>query len=100
MDKFQKSLKSVSEKLKLKLKRKKDTISVGKETCFPVYVGEKEENRKRYEIPVRIASSEIFLGLLVEFENYLDEGPITLPCSVQRFDRLLTLMDRATLAKT
>ncbi|XVF37663.1 hypothetical protein REPUB_Repub20aG0028900 [Reevesia pubescens] len=55
-----------------------------------MYVG---EEAKRYEVPIKYLSSPAFQELLIrsqddDLDNKID-GPITIPCTSQRFKELL-----------
>ncbi|KAG8383183.1 hypothetical protein BUALT_Bualt05G0158100 [Buddleja alternifolia] len=53
---------------------------------LPVYVGVGEE-RKRYLVAVAVANSSAFKSLLNKYESYISPSkPLTLPCSIEKFD--------------
>ncbi|KAL0447270.1 UNVERIFIED_CONTAM: hypothetical protein Slati_1854900 [Sesamum latifolium] len=93
---------SSSGKLKMKSKSwpRGLTDSIGKkwrrvapEGCFSIYVG---PQKQRFVIKTEYVNHRLFRGLLEEAESeygYSSEGPLLLPCEVDRFLGVLDQMD-------
>ncbi|KAF7838962.1 auxin-responsive protein SAUR32 [Senna tora] len=75
-------------------KRSKKKRQVAPEGCFSVYVG---PERQRFVIRAEYANHPLFKMLLEEAESeygYSSQGPLTLPCDVHFFYKVLIEMDR------
>ncbi|XP_022953882.1 uncharacterized protein LOC111456287 [Cucurbita moschata] len=69
------------------------TRRVAPEGCFTVYVG---AERQRFVIPTEYANHPLFRSLLEEAEaeyGYNCQAPLSLPCDVESFYRVLMEMD-------
>ncbi|GER33427.1 SAUR-like auxin-responsive protein family [Striga asiatica] len=67
--------------------------------CLAVTVGQGEEPRRRFVIPVAYVNHPLFTRLLREAEEeygFDQEGPINIPCHVEEFCRIRGLIDRET----
>ncbi|KAI3450620.1 hypothetical protein Pfo_007285 [Paulownia fortunei] len=89
---FEGKLGWVMRKLRNQYKKKEAVPPKG---CFPVdIVGEDEQEMIRYVISVEFLNSVWFKKLLDEYEEEIrmhGKGPITLPCSIHKFEEALSL---------
>lgn len=75
-------------------KEVKDNIPKG---CLAVMVGQGEEERERFVIPVMYINHPLFMHLLKEAEEeygFDHEGPITIPCHVEQFRTVQGIIDK------
>ncbi|KAK3043215.1 hypothetical protein RJ639_002458 [Escallonia herrerae] len=74
--------------------KRKTRSQVAPEGCFSVYVG---PEKQRFAIKTEYANHPMFQMLLEDAEleyGYNSEGPITLPCDVDLFYKVLAEMDQ------
>lgn len=80
-------------KLGLMVRKKKEEASVRKGYLPVTIAGEKEDDKIiRYMVPVEFLSCVWFKKLLDEYEDEIPmhaKGPITLPCSVRKFEEVI-----------
>lgn len=65
--------------------------------CLAVMVGQGEEERRRFVIPVMYVNHPRFVELLKEAEEefgFEQKGPITIPCHVEEFRSVQLSIDR------
>ncbi|KAL3754242.1 hypothetical protein ACJRO7_001475 [Eucalyptus globulus] len=65
--------------------------------CLAVMVGQGEEERRRFVIPVMYVNHPRFVQLLKEAEEefgFEQKGPITIPCQVEEFRSVQESIDR------
>ncbi|PON81204.1 Small auxin-up RNA [Trema orientale] len=67
--------------------------------CLAVMVGEAEEQRQRFVIPVIYINHPLFMQLLKEAEEeygFDQKGPIAIPCHVDQFRTVQGIIDKET----
>jgi SAUR family protein len=65
--------------------------------CLAILVGQGEEQRQRFVIPVIYINHPLFMHLLKEAEEeygFDHKGPITIPCQVEEFRTVQGIIDK------
>lgn len=65
--------------------------------CLAIMVGQDEDHKQRFVIPVIYINHPLFMQLLKEAEEeygFDHEGPITIPCHVEDFRTIQDMIDQ------